>query len=103
MLMIALVIKSILIWPLSVLMTVKLLECSVWQYLSRFKHPVAATLAMSIGMLAVPHMLTNISQVAGLILQLIIGAAIYVPFIFILSRDRLIELRRYLPAKGKLT
>ena len=102
-LMIALVIKSILIWPLSVLMTVKLLECSVWQYLSRFKHPVAATLAMSIGMLAVPHMLTNISQVAGLILQLIIGAAIYVPFIFILSRDRLIESRRYLPAKGKLT
>ncbi len=100
-LMIALMIKSVLLWPVSVLMTAKLLKRSAWNYLAGFRHPVVATLAMGIGMLAVPYLLPNLSQITKLALQLTVGALIYVPAILLLSRDLITQLIRFLPSKGK--
>ncbi|MCF2870427.1 lipopolysaccharide biosynthesis protein [Octadecabacter sp. G9-8] len=100
-LMVALMAKSVLLWPVSVVMTARLLGRSPWHYLAGFKVPVAATLAMTIGMLAVPLVLPDLTQVARLASQLAVGGSIYVLLILHLSRDRITQLRRYLPKKEK--
>lgn len=100
-LMIALMAKSVLLWPISVVMTANLLGRSSWDYLVGFKHPVAATTAMVLGMLAVPYALPDLTQLARFVLQLTVGAVIYIPAILLLSRERITQVRRFLPAKGK--
>ncbi|PJI91456.1 O-antigen/teichoic acid export membrane protein [Yoonia maricola] len=100
-LMIALMAKTVLLWPISVMMTAKLLDSSAWHYLKGFGHPVAATIAMSLGMLAVPFAMPDTAPVVQFILQLGIGGAVYMLFILVLSRSQIAELRRYIPKKGK--
>ncbi|MEO1139426.1 MAG: oligosaccharide flippase family protein [Pseudomonadota bacterium] len=100
-LMVALMAKSVLVWPISALMTAKLLERSAWSYLAGFKHPVLATAAMGIGMLAVPALLPDLAQSVLIVLQLAAGVIIYVPVVLFLSRERINEVLRILLAKGK--
>jgi O-antigen/teichoic acid export membrane protein len=97
--MVALVVKSMLVWPVSVVMTAKLLERSPWSYITGFANPIAATLAMGIGMLAIPHFVPDLSQLVTLYLQLGLGVVIYVPTIVLLSRDRVTQLLHFLPKK----
>ena len=99
-LMVALVAKSVLLWPVSVMMTTRLLGCSPGDYLASFAHPIAATVVMSAGMLAIPFAMPDATPVAQLALQLVVGTAIYASLIVLLSRHRIAELRRYLPNKG---
>jgi O-antigen/teichoic acid export membrane protein len=102
-LMVALIAKSMLLWPVSVVMTARLLERSPWRYLAGFKDPAVATLAMAIGMLTLPHLLPDQTQVARLASQLAVGGSIYVVLILLLSRDRITQLLRYLPVKVNST
>lgn len=100
-LMVALMTKTVLLWPVSVVMTAKLLKRSAWHYLAGFRYPVLAALIMACGMVAVSHIMPDQSQAMRLLVQVIVGIALYTPVIVFLSRDRIAELRRYLPRKGK--
>ncbi|MEL6681966.1 MAG: lipopolysaccharide biosynthesis protein [Pseudomonadota bacterium] len=98
-LMIALMAKSVLLWPISVIMTAKLLRCSPWDYLASFIAPIVATAAMAVGMLTVPTLVPDYPGFLQLALQLTSGLIIYAPLILILSRDRIADLRRHFTKK----
>ncbi|MDX8355001.1 lipopolysaccharide biosynthesis protein [Cognatiyoonia sp. IB215182] len=98
-LMVALMAKSVMLWPVSVMMTAKLLKCSPWSYLVGFATPLLATTAMALAMLAAPILLPGQPPILQLTLQLAAGAAIYAPLILLLSRDRITDLRRHFAKK----
>ncbi len=100
-LMMVLVGKSVLLWPISVIMTTRLLGCRPLDYLGGFLRPVAATLVMAGGVLSVPYLLPEAGQTAQVVLQLLVATLIYVPTILLLSRQRIAEIRQYFPRKEK--
>lgn len=86
----AIVVKSYLVWPISVWMAVRALEMRPLQYLRTFVAPIAATTVMT----AVVWAVTNASLPSALLLplQVLAGALVYVPILFFLARGRVAEL-----------
>ncbi len=95
--MIAIVTKSFVLWPVSVAMTAKLLEISLWRYLAEFAHPVLAVLLAGAAILMLPAM----APLPALIATLTLGLIVYVPILVLLSRSRLRSIRLLLMNKGK--
>ena len=102
-LMIVLMAKTVLFWPVSVAMTARLLKRSAWSYLASFQNPMVATALMASAMIAVPSVFPDLGQATRLGLQLVLAVVIYCPAILLLSRARMRELRRFLPTKGNTT
>jgi len=86
----AILLKSYLIWPLSVWMTVRALNMHPLRYLQSFAAPIAATAVMA----CVVWVVTDTSLPFGVLLplQIAAGAAAYVPTLFLLARGRVVEL-----------
>ncbi len=101
--MIILIAKTIAVWPLSAYLTARLLDRSVWSYLSEFRVPVFASLVMAAGMLGLKLAAPDWSGVPLLIAQIGLGALIYLPIIAYFSRDRLAMVLKIISAKGHST
>lgn len=86
--MTALVLKSVLIWPVSVWMTTRLLGCTPLSYLSEFRDPILATVVMSVAVLGVGAAVDG-APAATLSLQILCGAITYALSLFLLSRQRI--------------
>lgn len=91
----AIVLKTVLIWPVSVVMTVRLLDCPVVGYIGSFIAPALATLGMVAALLSLPQ----IPGAANIALQIVAGAAIYGLLLFLLCRARLMEVWRLVLTK----
>lgn len=91
----AIAIKTALIWPVSVAMTVRLLDCPVWTYIRSFAAPAVATAGMTAILLALPQA----PGAAHIALQIVVGACAYALLLFALCRARLAEVARLILTK----
>ncbi|MEM9342256.1 MAG: lipopolysaccharide biosynthesis protein [Pseudomonadota bacterium] len=86
----AIVVKSYLVWPISVWMTGRALKMRPLRYLQSFAAPISATAVMAIAIWAVTDMTLPIGVL--LPLQITAGALAYAPTLFLLARGRVTEL-----------
>ena len=92
-LMVALIAKSCLVWPISVLMTARLLSTSIKAYLRIFAGPVAATVIMAVAVVATSSLLDTLSPAAELCAKLALGIVLYTPVLALLSHSRVQHIR----------
>lgn len=97
--MVALVAKSFLIWPVSAQMTVRLLDTSIRAYLAVFAGPAAATLAMGLAVVLMAPHLDTFSPVMGLGASIALAFIIYTPVLALLSYSRIQHIRHLLHQK----
>ncbi|MDJ1006301.1 MAG: oligosaccharide flippase family protein [Paracoccaceae bacterium] len=93
----AIVLKTLLIWPVSVAICLRLLACPLAEYARSFAAPAVATL----GMVAALALLQPIAGGGGLVLHVTTGAAAYAPVAAVLARHRLAEARSLLRRQPK--
>ncbi|MGB3315422.1 MAG: oligosaccharide flippase family protein [Albidovulum sp.] len=98
--MIAIAVKTALLWPLSVAMTVRLLGCPTFSYLRAFLAPTMATLVMAAGVVLVPVLLSGADAAVILPVQIVAGLLLYPPALIALGHGRLRELYRRAKTKG---
>ncbi|MEQ9038973.1 MAG: oligosaccharide flippase family protein [Silicimonas sp.] len=91
--------KTFLIWPVSVWMTIRLLDCSLFTYARAFAGPALATAVMAGALVALP----DAPGLGNLALQIAVGIAVYPPLLAALCHDRLTEAWRILRRKGPAT
>ncbi|NSX54903.1 lipopolysaccharide biosynthesis protein [Parasulfitobacter algicola] len=95
-LLLAMVIKTILIWPVSVVMTARILQTGVWAYLISYIPPVTATVGMAIAVIFIPQYLDITTPWALLGLQVAIGVGVYAGLIGLMSINQLRQMFRIL-------
>lgn len=95
----AIAVKTALIWPISVAMTVRLLDCSVWAYARSFAAPAMATAGMAIVLMALPQTPGS----ANIALQVAVGVGVYPLLLLTLCRARLVEVTQLVFSKAKAT
>jgi len=100
--MVALVAKSFLIWPISAIMTARLLDDGLGSYLAHFKNPLIATLVMSLAVLAIPVMLPELPVGVYLVLQILTGLVIYSATLLAISRNQIGDILHIVKSKGKV-
>ncbi len=93
----AIVCKTFLFWPISVAMTLRLLGTSPGAYLNSILGPLLAALGMALAVMMLPP----VSGLAGLVLQVAVGIAVYPPLLFLFSRSRLRDAWRAARSKGR--
>lgn len=98
--MVALAVKTVLFWPISVRMTTRLLDVRVRAYLAEFAAPAAATAAMAAAVLAVPAIAPHLSAGETAAAQIAAGVAVYPPCLLLLARRRIGHVRRLIAGKG---
>ena len=92
--MIAIAVKTALLWPVSVAMTVRLLDCRTATYLRAFAAPALATLIMAACVALVPLSLPPSGAAVVLPVQIAVGVLLYPAALYALSRARLTDLYR---------
>lgn len=83
----AMVLKTYLFWPISVLMTSHVLNCSPWAYLGQMRGPAVATLAMTTVLLLLPDG-GGWSHVAS---QILLGALSYSAALLLVCRSQVTD------------
>lgn len=96
----AVAVKSYLLWPVSVVMTARLLGITVAEYVKDFIPPLAATAAMALAATAAGQVTADSSGAGRVAAQVAAGAATYVPVLLVLSRHRVAELRAVFARRG---
>lgn len=84
----AIVGKTLLLWPVSLFMTTRILNCSVGDYLAEFRGPVLATTAMAAALAGLPHVISGLGPFAEISLQIVIGAAVYTSTLLACSHSK---------------
>ncbi|MGJ8583308.1 MAG: lipopolysaccharide biosynthesis protein [Marinosulfonomonas sp.] len=97
---IAIVAKTFLIWPISLVMTTKILDCSAAKYLAEFRGPVLATAAMAVALAAIPHLLPGLSPIFSIVVEIVVGIAVYVPILALLSLSKVKVIHQTLISRG---
>lgn len=87
--MAALVLRTLLLWPLSVRKTLRLLDLPLRAYLGSLWGPAAATLAMAAAVEAVPWAWPGLDGAARLGVEIGVGAAAYVVAAVLLAGGRI--------------
>jgi teichuronic acid exporter len=76
--MLALALRTILLWPLTIRMTLRILDMRLPAYVSSLRGPIGGSIVMAVVMLVVPHLLAQgLSPVAVLGARMLIGALAY--------------------------
>ncbi len=95
-LVIAIAVKTLLVWPISIWMTTKILDLSTLTYLRAFAAPAVATLAMAGAILAIDIP----ASWSGVALQVALGGIVYSGVLAFGAKARISELRQILKNKG---
>ncbi len=95
-LVIAIVVKSLLLWPVSIAMTIRILEIAAMSYLRAFAAPAIATIAMALAILT----LSLPATWGGIALQIALGSVVYASVLAILARSQIAQLLDILGRKG---
>jgi teichuronic acid exporter len=99
--LVAVVSKTILLWPISVVMSAKLLGSSVARYLMQFAAPVSAALIMAAAITFLPALVGEMQATTLIVLKVVMGIAVYSIAIMIISFSRIEELYTHLKSKGR--
>ncbi|WP_245770603.1 lipopolysaccharide biosynthesis protein [Roseovarius azorensis] len=91
-LMVVFTLKSLLVWPISVIMTARLLGIGFFTYLSVLVTPAVTTLAMLAAVLAAPHLTPDLSPVASLAARIAIAVVTYLTVLGLIAKDRITEI-----------
>ncbi len=94
----AIVVKTFLLWPISVVMTLRLLGNSLGEYLLSFLGPLASALFMAF----VLWMLPDVSGATGLAMQIAVGVAVYPPILYFICRTRIRDAWQAARSKGRI-
>ncbi|QDY71735.1 lipopolysaccharide biosynthesis protein (plasmid) [Qingshengfaniella alkalisoli] len=97
--MIAIIIKSLLVWPVSVVMTTKLLGTGLFAYLRAFIAPAAATVAMTVAVLGLPYLLPGMLPLEALILRWLAAGLIYTAVLSLLAYPQIKNILRIISSK----
>jgi teichuronic acid exporter len=90
--MTAMVVRTLILWPLSVRKARGLLGLSLGAYLGSLRAPALATLAMVPAVLAPDILAPDMGDAARLVLQVLGGAAVYAAALALLARAELSEI-----------
>ncbi len=88
----AIVIKTWLLWPVSVKMTLQLLDMRPLAYLGSFVAPLLASATMLVAVLAIDANAGGLSSAARLALEIGGGGLVYAAMLLFLARRRLLEI-----------
>ncbi len=102
--MTAIVLRTLFLWPLSVVKAQNMLGITLGTYLKSIGSPTVAAGSMALLVGAFPAWLPGLPPFQLLVAQIAVGAALYSAIIFALSRGRLRELwRRLKDQRGQTT
>jgi teichuronic acid exporter len=87
--MAAIVARTVLLWPTSVLMAQRMLDMSLLRYAQSLRGPVLGTAAMVVFVVLMPRLVPTIGPVALLLSQIGSGAAVYALVLAITSFGRM--------------
>jgi O-antigen/teichoic acid export membrane protein len=90
--LLALVAKAYLLWPVSVAMTLQLLSMRLPQYARQFSGPVAATVAMGAAVLFSREFLDDTTALQGLLQDVTVGAVSYAAVLIACAPRRLMDI-----------
>ena len=86
-LMLALILKFLVLWPISLLMTARLLDMKTSVYLINFGRPLLAVAAMVVAVMLVGNWAANASDAIKIISQFAVGFLVYSGAILALSHE----------------
>jgi O-antigen/teichoic acid export membrane protein len=89
----AIALKTLLYWPVSAVLTAKILQMNTWSYLKIFTVPLAAAILMLLGTSLLHEYLGTQKEIVRLLLEIIFGASIYVCITFYFARDKISNLK----------
>lgn len=98
---IAIAIKTYLLWPISFLMSAVLVNVSVWKYLQQMIPAAVSVLSMVIILIVTRDSLSVFDPYFRLALQILIGGAVYVSLVSILSFHRIKHLVQVFQSRRK--
>ncbi len=101
--MTVLVIKFVILWPVSAIMTARLLGESLGQYLIHFKNPLIATSVMSLAVVASPALFPTLDLKIMIPLQILTGVIVFGSTLLAISRKRIGSILHILKSKGKVS
>lgn len=87
--LIAIAVKTILLWPISVFMSIRLLESRIYDYALSLYVPLFSSLVMAVSVLAIPHLASDMSRGLVLLLQVSVGMVVYMVAAFVLGRKQI--------------
>lgn len=99
--MMVIAIKSLLIWPVSVAMTARLLDLRILTYLSDFRAPALATLVMAAAVIILMQHWDPGAPLVRFAGVSVVGGAAYLSVLLVLSRARLRDFRDLIRSKGR--
>lgn len=77
--------KTYLIWPISLVLTTRILDCSIADYLAEFRGPVLATTCMAVALASLPNLLPGLAPISSIFVQIVVGILVYVPVLAAVS------------------
>jgi len=99
---VAIAIKTWLAWPISVALTLKILQLPLRAYLRQFVAPTLACLFMLVCVLAVRHTMPEVHPVLGLAVEVLTGAVVYAAALMAMVGRQLIRIRDLILKRGAI-
>jgi teichuronic acid exporter len=90
--MAALVVRTVALWPASVRMAQQLLDMPLWQYVQSLRGPVFGTVAMVVWVTVLPAIWPDLSGAPLLFWQVCTSAGLYALILVMISFDRMREI-----------
>jgi hypothetical protein len=97
--MAAIVVRTLLLWPLSVRMAGRMLQMTTARYAASLAAPAAAAAAMALAVAALPALAPGLGSATLLAAQVAGGAALYAGLLALGARRRLAEIVRMVRAR----
>jgi teichuronic acid exporter len=91
---VGLMIGTLCLWPITLWMVTRIINMSVAVYFGQFLRPAAAYLFMLAAVLGVGHLLQDWSVVARLLIEIAVGAVVYLALIAAFCGDKMMFLAR---------
>jgi O-antigen/teichoic acid export membrane protein len=92
-LLLAIVTKAYLCWPISIVMTLRLLGLRASDYLRQFAAPLSAAICMSICVLGARQITPDLPDIVALAGDVAVGVSTYGLILFLLAAERVRDLR----------
>lgn len=95
----AIVVKSLLLWPIPLVMTKRILGLSTWRYLQSFLSTFLSVAVMSFFVAGVGYLWPDMPIVYKLLLQCCVAGIAYLLVLFFVSRQRIMSIWRIIAKK----
>ncbi|WEX08173.1 lipopolysaccharide biosynthesis protein [Chelativorans sp. AA-79] len=97
---VAMAVKTLLAWPVSVGLTLRILRLGAFAYARQFVAPTVASLLMVAGVLAVRYTMPETHSVVNLAVEVLTGAVVYVAVLLAMVGRRLLRMRDLIMKRG---